>query len=485
MFFNSFNFIVFLAGLVLSFYLFPKTIRPYLLLLGSLFAYSLFGWKNFVLLLGVSIFNYLTGKSIEKAKSKKMLLTVSILGNLLLLFFFKYFNFFSGSTNDVFKFLQIDISLPLLDIILPIGISYYVFQAIGYNLDIASEKAAAEKNYIHLASYFFFFPKIMQGPVDRPRNLLPQLKQGSEFNYENFVDGLRRILWGFFLKLVIADRLFVLVDNVWKNIDAFGGLSVAISVSLFTLQLYFDFLGYTEIALGSAQLFGIKLMENFDKPLSSKNITEFWRRWHISLSTWLNEYLYNPMAIGWRDMGKYSMHLAVFITFFIAGIWHGAGITFMIFGSLHGIALVYEIFTKKSRKKWAKKLPKGLYDFLSLKLTFIYVSFTLIFLKSNTLERAFVVIKSIGQGWKNDITGIFNGNISKVLFLNGGSSNIAILVVLLLLFFMIETYFKEKSYKVLNQKNTFVRWTIYFGILAIIAFFGQFHSDAEFIYVNF
>ena len=137
------------------------------------------------------------------------------------------------------------------------------------------------------------------------------------------------------------------------------------------------------------------------------------------------------MAIGWRDMGKYSMHLAVFITFFIAGIWHGAGITFMIFGSLHGIALVYEIFTKKSRKKWAKKLPKGLYDFLSLKLTFIYVSFTLIFLKSNTLERAFVVIKSIGQGWKNDITGIFNGNISKVLFLNGGSSNIAILVVLL------------------------------------------------------
>ncbi|MBK7139331.1 MAG: MBOAT family protein [Bacteroidetes bacterium] len=199
----------------------------------------------------------------------------------------------------------------------------------------------------------------MQGPVDRPRNLLPQLKQGSEFNYENFVDGLRRILWGFFLKLVIADRLFVLVDNVWKNIDAFGGLSVAISVSLFTLQLYFDFLGYTEIALGSAQLFGIKLMENFDKPLSSKNITEFWRRWHISLSTWLNEYLYNPMAIGWRDMGKYSMHLAVFITFFIAGIWHGAGITFMIFGVCMVLLWCMKFLPKKAERNGPRNYQKA------------------------------------------------------------------------------------------------------------------------------
>ena len=455
------------------------------MLLGSLFSYSFFGWKNFVLLLGVSVFNYLTGLYIEKASTKRGALLIALVGNLLLLFVFKYFNFFSETTQNIFNLFHLNVSLPLLTIILPIGISYYIFQAIGYNLDIASGKAIAEKNYLNLASYFFFFPKILQGPVERPRNLLPQLRQSIDFNYENFVDGLRRIMWGFFLKIVIADRIVILVDNVWKNLDSYGGLSIMICVGLFTLQLYFDFLGYSEIALGSAQLFGIKMMENFDKPLSSKNITEFWRRWHISLSTWLNEYLYNPMAIGWRDLGKYSMHLAVFITFLIAGLWHGAGITFIIFGCLHGIALVYEIFTKKSRKKWAKKIPKPIYNFLSLKITFIYVSFTLVFLKSGTLEKVASVFKSIGHGWKDDILGIFNGNIEKVLFLNVSKSNFLILFFLVVLFFMAEVFFKDRTYKIINQNNTYLRWTIYFGILAIIAFFGQFHSNAEFIYVNF
>lgn len=464
----------------------PSKWRWVVLLVSSIVFYASFGLAVLALLIGVSIISFFAGKWIETTNNKNLALKTTLFLFIGYLFVFKYLNFFIGIFEDIYKIFDKKSSFSVIHLLMPIGVSYYIFQVIGYHIDIANSKIKAEKNPLKLMTFFLFFPKILQGPVERSRNIIPQLDEVHPFNYADFADGCRRILWGFFQKTVIADTIANMVNTVYNHPNDYGGFSWLLVVFLFVLQLYFDFLGYTDIALGSAKLLGITMLENFDKPFISKNITEFWRRWHISFSTWISEYIYNPLAINLRDWGKNSTLFVVIFTFTIAGLWHGAGLTFIVFGILHGIALAYEILTKKRRKKWAKKIPKTIYDNGSMLLTFLYVSITFVFFRASNLNEVAHVFSSIFTKMGADISSVLQGkDISKIIFLNQSKIAYFISLGLVFLLMILENKTKGKSYTFLNQKNPILRWFIYICVLTIIAFFGQFHSEAEFIYVNF
>lgn len=489
MLFNTINYILFLPVVCLLYYVVPLKWRWYVLLVASLFFYSLFGWENLLLLLGVGGISFFSGKWIEQSKRKEIPLFLSLILFLGYLFLFKYFNFFNIMVSRILGFVHLKNPIPLIHLLMPVGISYYIFQVIGYHIDIYYGKIKAETHPLKLQLFFLFFPKILQGPVERSRNIIPQFDKEQHFSYDNFVDGIRRIVWGIFQKVVVADRIAVLVSNVYVMPSDFKGFSLALAAILFTFQLYFDFMGYTDIAIGTAKLFGINIMENFNKPFSAKNITEYWRRWHISLSTWLNEYLFNPMVISWRNWGQWGTLVAVFITFVIAGLWHGAGMTFLFYGALHGAALAYEILTKKQRKKWSKKIPSIIYNNLSTLLTFLYASFTLIFFRAKDFAEVKYFITTIFKSWSSDLQAIFYGGMysdrGNVLYLYAGQDTFLIAVGLIFMMMVIERFVNGPTYKVLSHPNIYIRWSIYFITLAIIIAFGMFHSQAEFIYVNF
>lgn len=489
MLFNTINYILFLPVVCLFYYIMPAKMRWYVLLAASIFFYSFFGWENLLLLIGVGGISFFTGKWIENAKKKEIPLVLSLLLFLGYLFLFKYFNFFNIMIARILGFVEMKNPIPLLHLLMPVGISYYIFQAIGYHVDIYYGKIKPETNPLKLQLFFLFFPKILQGPVERSRNIIPQFEETHTFSYESFVDGIRRIIWGIFQKVVVADRIAVLVSNVYVMPSDFNGFSLTLAAVLFTFQLYFDFMGYTDIAIGTARLFGITIMENFNKPFSAKNITEYWRRWHISLSTWLNEYLFNPMVISLRNWGMWGTIFAVFFTFVLAGLWHGAGMTFLFYGALHGLALAYEILTKKQRKKWSKKIPSAIYNNASTLLTFMYASFSLILFRTKDLAEVRYIFSTIFKSWSSDLHAIFQGGMDSdrgnVLYLYAGQDSFFIVVGLIFMMMVIERIIKGPSYKILALPNIYVRWAIYFITLAIIITFGVFHSEAEFIYVNF
>lgn len=389
--FNSLQFVYFYVIVLILFYACPPKFKKYLLLFSSYYFYMCWN-KLYVLLIFTSTLStYSFALLIKKFKTcKKLFLWLGVGLNLLILFYFKYANFFISSINKISICLFAKPSLDVLDILLPVGISFYTFQAMGYLIDVFKCKYTPEKNFINYALFVAFFPQLVAGPIERTNDLLPQLKNVgfTKASYNNFIAGWITMLFGFFVKMAIADRFAILVDYVFKNYTTLSSFFLILAVFAFSIQIYCDFYGYSLIAIGVAQTLGIKLCDNFNRPYLSSCIKDFWRNWHISLSSWLRDYVYIPL--GGNRCGNFRKNINLFVTFLLSGLWHGASWHFVIWGGLHG---VYQIIEGSKLGKMQKRLPR----FLSICLTFCIVSFTWIFFRAETLNVAWDYILKIFQ----------------------------------------------------------------------------------------
>src|SRR3989338_1263361 len=362
MLFNSRTFLVFYIVVTSLYFLIPHRLRWLLLLAGSIVFYMAFV-PAYILILGWTIVvDYFAGLFIEKAtgQKRKLFLIVSLVSNVGVLAFFKYFNFLNESLTALLGTIGIANSVPFLTILLPIGLSFHTFQAMSYTIEVYRGRNA-ERNFGIFALYVMFYPQLVAGPIERPQNLLHQFYEKHEFDYRRMSDGIKLMLWGLFKKAVIADRLAILVDRVYADPLSYGGAHFIVATVFFAFQIYCDFSGYTDMARGAAHTMGFRLMENFLRPYHARSIQEFWRRWHISLSTWFRDYLYMPL--GGNRVSIPRWYLNLFITFLFACLWHGASWTFVIWGALHGVYLIFSLITQKIRSKFAyliglDKMPK-------------------------------------------------------------------------------------------------------------------------------
>lgn len=478
MLFNSLEYLIFLPIVVIFYNLLPQKLKNIFLLLASLTFYSFWNVK-YTLLMVFSIFvTYMTGLYIEKNRGqvKKMKLAVFLCFfiNLGILFVFKYFNFFADLLNN---FSGKDFNLAI-DVLLPVGISFYTFQALGYTIDVYRKDIRAEENFIDYALFVSFFPQLVAGPIERSVNLLPQIKKPRKFSYDNLVKGLVLFFYGMFLKLIIADRAAILVNEVFGNYKNFSREILIISGILFTLQIYCDFYSYSIMAKGSAKILGIDLMDNFKEPLLSKSITEFWRRWHISLSTWFKDYLYIPL--GGNRKGNLRKYFNLLVVFLVSGLWHGAELSFVLWGLIHGVFNVLEniLGINKSSKR------NILLDSLRRVITFIIVVFAFIYFRAENIHHGNEYLLAIINNPRS--LNLIEA-LSKTKF---GTANIYPLLVGVAILFIFDVlkYKKinlcEKVLKIILP----IRWIIYLAFIFAIIIFGVYgpeFSESAFIYFQF
>lgn len=485
MLFNSIDFILFLPiSFLLYWFVFNKTLKSrnfYLLFISYLF-YGWWDWKFLGLLFTSTLIDYLLGLQIYKNRESskaKLYLIVSLSLNLGFLCFFKYFNFFLDSFIESFTFLGGKMDINRLDIILPVGISFYTFQTLSYSLDIYKGKLEPDKNFVSFAAFVSFFPQLVAGPIERAINLLPQFQKIRKFNYNLAVDGLRQILWGFFKKIVIADNCAEIVDQlIYHNPDITGGQMI-IGVVFFTFQIYGDFSGYSDIAIGVAKQFNFKLMTNFKYPFFSMTISEFWRRWHISLSSWLNDYLFLPLAIAFRDYKKKGIYFGLFLTFALSGLWHGAGWGFVTYGVIHAIYFISPVFFSRfssfSSSNSAnliieQNIPSFL-DIFRMTKVFMMFAFSLIFFISKDITIAISYIKII----------LTDTHLIHVI-----ESIDPLLFVFIFLMLIIEWKGRNESHplkSLIKNNHWFYRYSLYFCLVTFILLFSG--KQQEFIYFQF
>lgn len=477
MLFNSINFLIFFPVVTTAFFLLPHKFRWVLLLAASSYFYMCFiPW--YILILAFTILvDYIAGIYIEKAidKRRKMFLVISIIANVGVLFVFKYFNFFNQNIADLASFLHWNYSMQALSLILPIGLSFHTFQSLSYTIEVYRGSQKAERNLGIFALYVMFFPQLVAGPIERAGNLLPQFHEKKEFIYERVVNGLRLMLWGFFKKIVIADRLAVYVNAVYGNVADYNGLHFIIATIFFAFQIYCDFSGYSDIAIGSAQVLGYDLMENFNRPYFSKSISEFWKRWHISLSSWFKDYLYIPL--GGNRTSVFRRYLNLFIVFLVSGLWHGANWTFIAWGSLHGLYLVFSAVTKSVRERFvhAVNLHKFpiFHQIIQIAVTFILVSIGWIFFRANSIKDAFYIFINM-----------FNWSFDRLTIV--GRKEFILLILLVLFMELIQFMQRQGDIRMFfHNKPTWIRLSIYYALLAGILLLSNFGDNAQFIYFQF
>ncbi len=471
MLFNSLQFIVFFIIVTILFFELSHKNRWKLLLIASCYFYIVFK-PVYILILGFTIVvDYFAGIQIEKSsgRRRKQFLVASLIANIGVLVIFKYWNFMAENLNQMLSVFSVKEPIPLLQILLPIGLSFHTFQAMSYTIEVYRGNQKAERHFGIYSLYVMFYPQLVAGPIERPQNLLHQFHEEHFWDFERFKEGFTQMLWGFFKKVVIADRLAILVNEMYGDIHHQTGSNLAFAACFFLFQIYCDFSGYSDIAIGSAKVMGFHLMTNFNVPFSSRNITEFWRKWHISLSTWFNDYLFTPLSLSFRNLGLWGISAALFITFFISGLWHGAAWKFIIYGVLHGVALIYEIHTKKIRKKWNKNIPHWIYNPLSILITTAYVAFSWIFFRANTIADAFEIIRRIFS------TSFFQGIHSMKL-----NTTELIFCMALIILLSVKDRFIPKVESISTPK--------FFGVsalmLILIYFFGVFNANS-FIYFQF
>ena len=400
MLFNSLEFLFFFIFVTGIFFSLPHKYRWFHLLLASCYFYMAFIPAYILILAGTIIIDYCAGILIENAgtQKRKLYLLLSIVANIGVLAVFKYYNFFIENINAATGSFQ----LPLLKILLPIGLSFHTFQALSYTIEVYRGNQKAERHFGIYALYVMFYPQLVAGPIERPQNLLHQFHTKQVFNANNFFIGFKLIIWGLFKKVVIADRLAILVNQVYDNPQANNATMLFIATVFFAIQIYCDFSGYSGIAIGTARVMGFKLMKNFDNPYQSKSISEFWKRWHISLSTWFKDYLY--LSMGGNRVTVPRWYFNLFFVFLISGFWHGANWTFLIWGALHGIYLIFAIVCDKPatyllNKTRLLRVP-ALYNFIQVLITFLLVSFAWIFFRANSLSDAgYIVNKLFSTDW--------------------------------------------------------------------------------------
>jgi alginate O-acetyltransferase complex protein AlgI len=483
MLFNSINYFLFLSAVFILNYIVPDRFRWILLLLASTFFYMIAGVATIIVPIVIILSTFICGILIERSSKTSRKKTYFLLGlfiNLGLLVFFKCINFFIATAFNGFNFINrmvrgeqaVNHTPIILQLVVPLGISYITFQAIGYLIEINRGNQNSEKNLGLFATYLMFFPKLLSGPIERAHNFIPQLRQKHEFNYEQVVEGLKRILWGLFLKLVVANRLALYTDAVFNNFGQHSGITLLVASIFFTIQLFADFAGYTDMAIGSAQILGYRLMENFNSPFIAESITEFWRRWHISLTTWVNEYIYNPIVINCRSWNKWAVVFAAMVTFLILGFWHGASWNYIIFGFLQGIALSVEFLSRRFRKRVRSKIPTWLNTVLGISFTFGYFTFSLIFFKVATVKDAFYIVDKIFS---------FNGPF---YFENPSIMIYSLFSIFLLILVGLISKFYHERISLFNNKSWIVRNLSYALLITIIMLIGVF-DGGQFIYFQF
>lgn len=480
MLFNSISFLIFFPVVSLLYFALPHKYRWFLLLAASSYFYMAFIPVYVLVLLVTILIDYFAGIYIERSdgKRKKTYLILSIISTALVLFIFKYFNFFNNNIEALAHFFNWNYSIESLKLILPVGLSFHTFQSLSYVIEVYRGNQKAEHNLGIYALYVMFFPQLVAGPIERPQNLLHQFYEEHNFDYNRVVDGLRFMLWGFFLKIVIADRLVQAVNMIYNNPTNYSGWPLIIATYYFAFQIFCDFAGYSLIAIGSAKVLGFNLMTNFRRPYFSQSISEFWKRWHISLSTWFKDYLYIPLGGNRVTRGRWYFNL--FIVFLVSGLWHGANVTFLIWGALHGFYLVFSLVTEKIRKKGVELLrlnhvPK-LYSLFKIAVTFNLVTFAWIFFRANTLSDAIYIVSNLFRG----------ARISNFVSMLPKDLNYTILAVGLILLMESVHVFQEHGgvRQFFNTKPLIFRWTVYMSLLLIILLFGVF-EEQKFIYFQF
>ena len=490
MLFNSIGYLIFLPVVLLVYYAIPRKVSHLWLLAASYFFYMCWNPVYSLLMLSSTVITYSCGLLVERAdnkRKKKAAVLLSLILNLGILFYFKYSNFITGLIMSAAQRLNIQIVIPQTDVLLPVGISFYTFQALGYTIDVYRNDIAAERNFFRYALFVSFFPQLVAGPIERSGNLLSQLKERKPFSFDNFREGILLILWGLFLKMVLADRIAIFVDKVYGRWNVFQGWYLVIATILFGIQIYCDFFGYSTIATGSAKMLGIQLMENFDAPYLSTSVAQFWRRWHISLTSWFRDYLYIPL--GGNKRGKWRKNLNRMIVFLVSGLWHGANITFVVWGALNGLYQTIGDGLKPVHDWLARilhinRLSFGHRFFCGI-LTFLLISFSWIFFRAQSMEDAFGIVSSIftkGNIWK-----LFDGSIYKC----GLNESNFWLMVGGILILIIADCTKRKGLciraEILKQGCLF-RWgIIILAVLVILVFgiWGPGYDATSFIYFQF
>lgn len=388
MLFNTFEFLIFFLAVFLLFFSLPQKRRWIVLLASSYFFYGYWKPSYLILIASSTISDYFISNAIytlKNQKTKKSLLFLSISLNLSLLFLFKYFDFLADSFNNLSSFVGGDYKLKLLNLVLPVGISFYTFQTMSYTIDVYNGKLKPEKHFGIFSLFVAFFPQLVAGPIERASNLLPQFHKKIELNYDRFASGAQLILWGLVKKIMIADRVGIVANEIFNSYQDYHGFTLIIGVIFFAFQIYCDFSGYSDIAIGTARVFGYDLIKNFNSPYFSISLTDFWRRWHISLSTWFKDYVYIPLG-GNRTI-KWRWYFNLWITFLISGFWHGANWTFVLWGALHGFGLILENILSFSKKRRFNLIRKF--------WIFGVVCLGWIFFRANDIEDAFQYISRI------------------------------------------------------------------------------------------
>lgn len=484
--FNSIQFLLFFPIVTLIYFLLPFKWRWLHLLIASCVFYMFFIPKYILILFFTIAVDYIAGILIENAKGHKrrLYLSASIIANVGVLCVFKYYNFFIENVEIALLKLHLGYhSLPVLKLLLPLGLSFHTFQAMSYTIEVYRGGQKAERHVGIYALYVMFYPQLVAGPIERPQNLLHQFHEEHRFDYANLIDGLKSILWGLFKKVVIADTIGTIISPVFTNPHSFSSLSIFLAVILFPFQLYCDFSGYSDIALGSARTMGFKLMRNFNFPYIAQNISDFWRRWHISLSTWLNDYLFSPISIACRDWGKWGIIFALNVTFFIAGLWHGANWNFVVFGMLNGLALSYDVLSRKFRKRLATAMPKTLYKYLSILCTFFVWAIMLVFFRADSLYPALYIVKELTKV----LPELFSiGLTAAVTFSNSIPVFKFIGVIALIIALLYAEYLQRNINLVsyMDKRPTYLRWAVYYTMIAAIVCLAN-SGEPTFIYFQF
>lgn len=500
MLFNSFSFLVFFPIVLGIYFIIPKKVKQLWLLIASYYFYMNWNAIYAILILGITVIGYVSGILLDRAdagaasdqaavqRKRKFYMAIAAILSLGILFTFKYLNFAIENINRLFAMTGSSFAVTAVDIVLPVGISFYTFQALGYVIDVYRRDVAAEKNFLRYALFVSFFPQLVAGPIERSRNLLSQLKEPTKFDYDTAKNGLLLMLWGYFEKMWVADRLAILVDAVYNDYGNYSAGMIVLATMLFSIQIYCDFGGYSHIAIGAAQVLGIRLMDNFRQPYLATNIKDFWNRWHISLSTWFRDYVYFPL--GGSRCSKPKAYRNLMITFLVSGLWHGASWHYVVWGGLNGFYQVIGRMTKQAREKLRAALhiredgmPLRIFQTV---VTFLLASFAWLFFRADGLGNAYGMLRlALTNGvWLRQLSDgtIFMMGLSRL----GIYQLIFALIMLLVVDICHERGVSFRRW--IAARPIAVRWGIYMiTLLAFLVLVIQNYGRpaAEFIYFQF
>jgi len=501
MLFNSIDFLIFFPIVTIAYFLIPHRFRYLWLLFASYYFYMCWNPKYALLMATSTVITWASGILIdrannkknkteqEKTKEKKLWVALSFISNLAILFFFKYFDFALANVNAVLAQFNFELIQPAFDVVLPVGISFYTFQALSYTVDIYRKEIYAEKNILKYALFVSFFPQLVAGPIERSSNLLKQIQNvhlQKKISYEKFTNGFALMLYGYFQKVFIADKAAVLANTVFAAPEQYTTIELALGAIAFSIQIYGDFGGYSNIEIGAAQVLGFDMMENFNTPYFATSIQDFWRRWHISLSSWFKDYVYIPL--GGNRCGKLRRYFNLMVTFLVSGLWHGAQMTYVVWGGIHGFIQILEKEVAELIQKLGVKVKTEAFSYKLLKMLFTYFIVTIawIFFRADNVSIAIAYIRQMFTNFEFAV--LFNGSLFKLGLVRNDMTVLCIGIVILFLTELVRYKNSMRIEKYLCTQNLWFKWTVLLVMILCVVLFGEYginYNAAEFIYFQF